>query len=59
MTGKELQELLRARGITQSALAREAGVHPSTISLFLRRKFKSRRLAELVNEKLGMTSGLR
>ena len=59
MNRKELQERLRERGITQAELAKEAGVSPSTISLFLRRKFKSRRLSELLDAKLGLTGAIR
>lgn len=53
MTGKEIREALKERGITQTELAKDAGVTPASISLFLRRKFKSARLSAIVNKALG------
>lgn len=59
MTRKELQAALKERGISQASIAREAGVTPSTVSLFLRRKFRSKRLSDLLDQKLGTTGALR
>lgn len=53
MTRKEIQALLKARGISQASIAREAGVYPATVSQFLRRKFKSAKLAKIVNRVIG------
>ncbi len=53
MTRKEIQSALKSKGILQRDLAKKAGVPESTISLFLRRKFKSARLSEIVNDALG------
>ena len=53
MTYKEIQARLKAKGITQAELARLANVTQPTISQFIRRRFKSERLAKLINTKLG------
>ena len=59
MTRKELQAALKERGISQASIAREAGVSPASVSLFLRRKFRSKRLSDLLDQKLGTTGVLR
>ena len=59
MTRREIQLLLKERGISQADIAREANVSPATMSQFLRRKFKSKRLAELLDEKLGTVGAIK
>ena len=59
MNRKEIQAALKARGISQAELARQAGVYPATISQFLRRKFKSKRLAALLDKSLGIEGAIR
>ena len=59
MTRKEIQAALKERGISQASIAREAKVSPATFSQFLRRKFKSERLAQLLDDKLGTSGAIR
>ena len=59
MTRKEIQSALKERGISQASIAREANVSPATFSQFLRRRFKSERLARLLDEKLGVEGAIR
>ena len=44
MTRQEKQEALRLRGISQAEFAKQAGVKETSISLYLRRRFKSKKL---------------
>ena len=58
MTCKEIQRILREKNITQKDLAKKAGVSEVSISHFLRRKFKSRKLSAVVNETIGVEGAI-
>ena len=58
MTRKEIQSLLKERGISQATLARSANVKPATMSQFLRRKFKSQKLSFIVNRAIGVDGAI-
>ena len=59
MTRKEIQTALKEKGISQASIAREAGVRPATFSQFLRRKFASKKLSQILDEKLGTSGAIR
>ena len=59
MTRKELQALLKSKGLTQASIARLANVSPQAMSLFLRRRFRSKRLSEMLDQVLGTTGAIR
>lgn len=59
MTRQEIQEGLYKKGITQAQFAKMASVSPTAISLFIRRKFKSRKLSEKLDEILGTKGAIR
>jgi lambda repressor-like predicted transcriptional regulator len=59
MTRREIQTALKERGITQASIAREAGVSTGCVANFLRRKFRSARLAKLLDEKLGTVGAIK
>lgn len=46
MTRQEKQEALRARGLTQAEFARRIGVSEVSVSLFLRKRFKSKKMED-------------
>ena len=58
MTHAQLKEIIQKMGTKQKELARKAGVTDQAISLFLRGRFKSRRLAEFLDRELGVETGL-
>lgn len=53
MTYREIQDILRKKGITQREIAKRAGVTEVSISQFLRRRFKSRKLSAVMEKVLG------
>jgi transcriptional regulator with XRE-family HTH domain len=59
MTRKEVQALLKQKGISQISIARMANVSPQAISLFLRRRFASKKLSVLLDQILGTTGAIR
>ena len=58
MTGKEIRDALKEKGITQKELAEDAKVAVSTMNLFLHRRFKSARLSAIVNNVLGVKGAI-
>ena len=53
MTPARIQYELKKKAITQAAIAREAGVTESMVSLVVHQKMASERLMRLVAEKMG------
>lgn len=53
ITRAEIQDELRNRGITQAALAKAAGIDPSTVSHYIAGRWKSRYFTGLLSSLLG------